>query len=48
MIVLWGELIVLLQLYAVQCVFDKEEPLVSNVHFFFVHEGKMKINASKV
>lgn len=39
MIVLWGGLIVLLQLYVVQCVFDKEGPLVTTVHFF-VHGVK--------
>ena len=47
MIVLWGGLIVLLQLYVVQCVFDKEGPLVTSVHFF-VHGGEMKINVYKV
>lgn len=46
-IVLWGGLIVLLQLYVVQCVFDKEGPLVTSVHFF-VHGGEMKINVYKV
>lgn len=38
---------VLLQLHVVQCVFDKEGPLVTSVHFF-VHRGEMKINARKV
>lgn len=47
MIVLWGGLIVLLQLYVVQCVFDKEGSLVTTVHFF-VHGGEMKINVYKV
>lgn len=46
-IVLWGGVIVLLQLYVVQCVFDKERPLVTSVHFF-VHGGEMKINVYKV
>lgn len=42
-----GRLIVLLQLYVVQCVFDKEGPSVASVHFF-VHRGEMKINAYTV
>lgn len=37
----------LLQSHVVQCVFDKEGPLVTSVHFF-VHGGEMKINAHEV
>lgn len=46
-IVLWEGLIVLLPLCVVECVFDKEGPLVTSVHFF-VHKGEMKINVYKV
>lgn len=45
-IVLWRGLIVLLQLHVVQCVFDKERPLVARGHFLCT--GEMKINVNTV
>lgn len=46
-IVLWRSLIVLLRLHVVQCVFDKERPLVARGHFFCA-PGEMKINVNTV
>lgn len=45
-IVLWQGLIVLLRLHVVQCVFDKERPLVARGHFLCT--GEMKINVNMV
>lgn len=41
-IVLWRALIVLLRLHVVQCVFDKERPLMARGHFFVHHRNENK------
>lgn len=43
---LWRELTALLRLHVVQCVFDKERPLVARGHFLCT--GEMKINVNTV
>lgn len=41
-IVLWRGLIVLLRLHVVQCVFDKERPLMARGHFFVHRRNENK------
>lgn len=43
-IVLWRGLIVLLRLHVVQCVFDKERPLMARGHFLCTVEMKINVN----